>query len=115
MSVLGTIVGLSLLIILHEAGHYLLARACGMRVLRFSVGFGPALVQRKVGETTFVANPEGKAEDDGWLLAYDYDPSTDASALLVIDARDMSAAPVARVLLPRRVPYGFHGTWVADA
>ena len=45
------ILGLSLLIILHEFGHYLVARACGMRVLRFSVGFGPALIKRRIGET----------------------------------------------------------------
>jgi regulator of sigma E protease len=51
MSTALTILGLSLLIILHELGHFLVARACGMRVLRFSVGFGPALVHRKLGET----------------------------------------------------------------
>jgi regulator of sigma E protease len=36
-------VGLSLLVIVHEGGHYLAARAFGMRVLRFSIGFGPVL------------------------------------------------------------------------
>ena len=35
--------------------------------------------------------------------------------LLVIDATDISAGPVARVMLPLRVPYGFHGTWVPRA
>lgn len=37
------ILGISLLVIVHEAGHYLAARAFGMRVLRFSIGFGPVL------------------------------------------------------------------------
>lgn len=41
--VLITVVALSVLIIIHEGGHYLAARAFGMRVLRFSIGFGPTL------------------------------------------------------------------------
>lgn len=48
-----TILGVSLLIVLHEYGHYGVARAFNMRVLRFSVGFGPVLFQRKRGETTW--------------------------------------------------------------
>ncbi len=48
-----TIAGISLLIILHELGHYLVARAAGMKVLRFSVGFGPTLFSFKRGETTW--------------------------------------------------------------
>jgi len=44
---------LSLLIIFHEWGHFLVARLCGVRVLRFSVGFGPVLLRRRVGETEF--------------------------------------------------------------
>ena len=43
MTVFVTILGISLLIVLHEFGHYGVARACGMRVLRFSLGFGPVL------------------------------------------------------------------------
>ncbi len=44
-----------ILILLHEAGHYLVARWTRMRVVRFSVGFGPAVVkwQPKGSETTF--------------------------------------------------------------
>lgn len=53
MAVAQTILGISLLIILHELGHYLVARACNMRVLRFSVGFGPTLFKRTFGETTW--------------------------------------------------------------
>ncbi|QJA05341.1 RIP metalloprotease RseP [Thermosulfurimonas marina] len=44
---------LSLLIIFHEWGHFVLARLCGVRVLRFSVGFGPVLLSRQLGETEF--------------------------------------------------------------
>jgi regulator of sigma E protease len=42
--ILISIFGLSLLVIVHEAGHYFAARAFGMRVTRFSIGFGPTLV-----------------------------------------------------------------------
>src|SRR5690606_36711324 len=37
------ILGLALLMVVHEAGHLLAARAFGMRVIKFSIGFGPAL------------------------------------------------------------------------
>ncbi len=58
MSVLFVIVailGLALLMIIHEGGHYLVARYFGMRVLRFSIGFGPALYKKqpKGSPTTF--------------------------------------------------------------
>ena len=34
------VVALGALIIVHEYGHYLVARICGIKVLRFSIGFG---------------------------------------------------------------------------
>jgi regulator of sigma E protease len=46
-------VGFSLLIILHEAGHFAVAKAVGMRVERFSLFFPPLLVRRKRGETEY--------------------------------------------------------------
>jgi regulator of sigma E protease len=45
--ILLAVLGLSVLVIVHEAGHYFAARAFGMRVLRFSVGFGPILLSYK--------------------------------------------------------------------
>lgn len=49
------ILGISFLVIIHEAGHYLAARASSMRVTRFSIGFGPALIryQPKGSPTVF--------------------------------------------------------------
>ncbi|MBS1188723.1 MAG: Peptidase putative rane-associated zinc metallopeptidase [Rhodocyclaceae bacterium] len=43
------VVVLGVLIVVHEFGHYLVARLCGVRVLRFSVGFGRPLWQRTLG------------------------------------------------------------------
>lgn len=57
VSILIAIVGLGLLVVLHEGGHYLAARLCGMRVERFSIGFGPTLLGFKRGETTFQIAP----------------------------------------------------------
>jgi regulator of sigma E protease len=57
MSVLIAILGLALLIVLHEAGHFTAARLCGMRVERFSIGFGNALVSFKRGGTIFQIAP----------------------------------------------------------
>ena len=57
MSILVAIIGLSLLIVLHEGGHFLVARLCGMRVERFSIGFGPTLIGFKRGDTTFQIAP----------------------------------------------------------
>ncbi|MGD8861560.1 MAG: M50 family metallopeptidase [Myxococcales bacterium] len=53
--ILVTVLGLSFLVIVHEAGHYLAARTFGMRVTRFSIGFGPVLVSYtpKGSPTTF--------------------------------------------------------------
>ena len=43
------LVVLGVLVVIHELGHYLAARYCGVKVLRFSVGFGPVIFQRKFG------------------------------------------------------------------
>ena len=47
---LAFVVVLGVLIVVHEFGHYVAARWCGVRVLRFSVGFGHALWQRRLGK-----------------------------------------------------------------
>ncbi len=53
MTILLTLVVLSVLILIHEAGHFLAARALGIRVLTFSLGFGPELIAREWGGTRF--------------------------------------------------------------
>jgi len=49
-TILATIVCLGSLIIIHELGHYLVARWCGVKVLRFSVGMGRIVWMRKFGK-----------------------------------------------------------------
>jgi len=48
-TILATIVCLGTLIVIHELGHYLVARWCNVKVLRFSVGMGRIVWMRKVG------------------------------------------------------------------
>ena len=56
MTLLAFVLALGLLIAIHEYGHYRMALACGVKVLRFSVGFGKPLIrwQRKNSPTEFV-------------------------------------------------------------
>ena len=74
--------------------------------------FGPGRVP---GEGVFVPVSDDAGEDDGYVLAYVYDAGRDGSDLVILDASDFAASPVATVRLPQRVPFGFHGSWVADA
>jgi beta,beta-carotene 9',10'-dioxygenase len=60
-----------------------------------------------VGEPVFVPRPGSRVEDDGVVLSIVFDPQTNGSFLLVLDARDLSER--ARVHAPQRLPFGFHG------
>jgi regulator of sigma E protease len=53
-TLLAFIVTLAILIVVHEWGHYKVARLCGVKVLRFSVGFGRTLWRKQRGDTEFV-------------------------------------------------------------
>ncbi len=52
-SFLGAIAVLAIVIFVHELGHFLVAKWCDVEVLTFSMGFGPTLFSREVGETTY--------------------------------------------------------------
>lgn len=69
---------------------------------------------RHAAEPYFVPREGAGSEDDGYLLCYVYDAGRGRSEFVVLDARDLTRAPLARVLLPGRVPYGFHGSWIPD-
>jgi carotenoid cleavage dioxygenase len=65
-------------------------------------------------EAVFAPSGSDGDELSGWYLSYVYDPVRNGSDLVIIDASDFQGKPVARVQLPRRVPYGFHGNWIAS-
>jgi len=53
-------------------------------------------------------------EDDGYVVSFITDMSADRSECIVLDARNIAAGPVARILLPHRISSGTHACW-ADA
>ena len=65
-------------------------------------------------EPVFVPKSDDAAEDEGWVMAYVHDPDRNAADVVILDAQDFTAPPVATVHLPVRVPFGFHGNWVAS-
>jgi regulator of sigma E protease len=50
------VIVLGVLVAFHEFGHFLMARWVGVRVLKFSLGFGPKLVGRQIGETEYLVS-----------------------------------------------------------
>jgi regulator of sigma E protease len=73
------ILSLGFLIVVHEAGHYFVARMCHMRVERFSIGFGPGLIKKRSKKTgtVFQLAPipfGGFVEIRGMNIAEEVDP-----------------------------------------
>jgi len=66
-------------------------------------------------EPVFVPREGATEEDDGWVLSYVYDATTDKADVVILDAQDFTGDPVATIHLPVRVPYGFHGNWIPTA
>lgn len=65
------------------------------------------------GEPLFVPRSASAPEGDGYVIALVYRAATSTSELLILDAQDIAGEPVAVLTLPRRVPAGFHGSFVA--
>jgi carotenoid cleavage dioxygenase len=74
--------------------------------------FGPGSA---TGEGVFVPAGPRAGEDEGYVLSFVWDAATNGSRLAILDAHDFGRPPLAEVPLPQRVPFGFHGNWVADA
>src|SRR5574341_1168649 len=52
-AVVSALIGLGILIVIHEFGHFFLAKKTGVGVLTFSIGFGPKLLKKRIGETEY--------------------------------------------------------------
>jgi carotenoid cleavage dioxygenase len=71
--------------------------------------YGPGIYG---SETPFAPRDGSAAEDDGYLVTFVTDERENRSEVQILHAARISEGPVARVLLPQRVPLGFHATWV---
>jgi regulator of sigma E protease len=79
MYIVASLLSLAFLIVVHEAGHYFVARWCGMRIERFSIGFGPGILKRRSKKTgtVFQIAPipfGGFVEIRGMNIAEDIEP-----------------------------------------
>ncbi|MDO9529461.1 MAG: RIP metalloprotease RseP [Syntrophales bacterium] len=54
INIISVIILLGILVFVHELGHFLVAKWAGVGVLKFSLGFGPKLVGKKIGETEYI-------------------------------------------------------------
>jgi carotenoid cleavage dioxygenase len=66
-----------------------------------------------VGEPIFVPRSASAPEGDGHLIVLVHRAASNTSELLILNAQDINGKPEAVLKLPRRVPSGFHGNWVA--
>ncbi len=74
--------------------------------------FGPG---RYGSESPFVPRIGAKDEDDGYLISFIIDMNVDRSECVVVDAKDIAAGPVCRIVLPHRISSGTHSTWASAA
>jgi carotenoid cleavage dioxygenase len=66
-------------------------------------------------EPLFVPREAGSPEGCGWLLSIVGRRSENRTDLVILDALDIAAGPVATVRMPCRIHEGFHGAWVPRA
>lgn len=64
------------------------------------------------GEAVFAPRPGGTEDNDGWVIAFVHDENEARSECVILDAQNLAGPAVARLLMPARVPYGFHAAWV---
>jgi len=66
----------------------------------------------QVGEPVFALGSTQQSEDGGYLMLFVYDAISEQSEFVILDAKNFGDLPLARIKMPRRVPSGFHGSWM---
>ncbi|KAK7282982.1 hypothetical protein RIF29_12147 [Crotalaria pallida] len=62
--------------------------------------------------SAFVPRDRGLEEDDGWIITFVHNEDTGISQVHIIDTKKFCGETVARITMPCRVPYGFHGAFM---
>lgn len=65
-----------------------------------------------VSEPVFIPRSPDAAEGDGWVSGVVWRAAENRSDMVLFNALDIPAGPIATAKVPRRVPFGFHGNWV---
>ncbi len=88
---IGFVILLGVLIFVHEFGHFLVAKSVGVKVLKFSLGFPPAAIKRKWGETEYILSwiPLG-----GYVKLLGEDPESDEEVSPEDEGRSFSGKPL---------------------
>jgi carotenoid cleavage dioxygenase len=76
----------------------------------WSLPFGE---QRFGSEAPFAPRVNAKDEDDGYLVSFITDMKENRSECILVDAKDIEAGPVCRIILPHRICSGTHATWAS--
>jgi carotenoid cleavage dioxygenase len=63
------------------------------------------------GEPVYIPASAEAKEGEGFVIALAYRRAEDRSEMLVLDAENLEAKPLAVIRLPHRIPFGFHGDW----
>ncbi|MCF2970502.1 carotenoid oxygenase family protein [Synechococcus sp. Nb3U1] len=64
-----------------------------------------------VGEPVFIPDPDSHAEDEGWIVTVIFDAASQRSQVVILEAQDLAAGPIARIPLRHHIPYGLHGSF----
>ncbi len=97
MTLIWAVILFGLLIFFHELGHFIVAKMVGVRVLKFSLGFGPKLVGKKIGDTEYLISavplggyvkplgedPEDELAEEDKPFAFNYQPVWKRAAIVV--------------------------------
>ncbi|MFQ8601503.1 MAG: RIP metalloprotease RseP [Anaerovoracaceae bacterium] len=95
MTIIYAIIIFCILIFVHELGHFIVAKACGVKVNEFSIGMGPAFFKRQKGETLYALRifpiggfcaMEGEDEDSDDERAFNNKPAWQRACVLAAGA-----------------------------
>ena len=63
-------------------------------------------------EPWFAEADAAQSEDDGYVIAFQWNDAANRQTLDIFDAKNLAVGPVAQIELPQRVPAGFHACWI---